>query len=83
LAGGLFALLDDISVLAKAAASGIDDVATGAAKTAVKTSGVIVDDVAAAPQYVTGLSPTRELPVVWKITKGSLPEPPNCSTEGC
>jgi predicted DNA repair protein MutK len=72
LAGGLFALLDDISVLAKAAASGIDDVATGAAKTAVKTSGVIVDDVAAAPQYVTGLSPTRELPVVWKITKGSL-----------
>ncbi|MGO2633803.1 MAG: DUF808 domain-containing protein [Galactobacter sp.] len=72
MAGGLFALLDDISVLAKAAASSIDDVATGAAKTAVKTSGVIVDDVAAAPQYVTGLSPKRELPVVWKITKGSL-----------
>ena len=50
----------------------LDDVALGASRTAVKTSGVIVDDIAATPQFVAGLSPKRELPVVWKITKGSL-----------
>jgi predicted DNA repair protein MutK len=69
---GFFALLDDISVLAKASLATIDDVALGASRTAVKTSGVIVDDIAVAPQLVTGLSPKRELPVIWKITKGSL-----------
>jgi len=69
---GFFALLDDISVLAKASLATIDDVALAAGRTAVKTSGVIVDDVAVAPSLVTGLSPARELPVIWKITKGSL-----------
>lgn len=69
---GFFALLDDIAVLAKGAAASIDDVALGAARTSMKTTGVIVDDIAVAPQLVTGLSPKRELPVIWKITKGSL-----------
>lgn len=72
MASGFFALLDDIAVLAKAAAVGIDDVALGAGKAAMKTSAVMVDDMAVSPQYVQGLSPARELPVVWKITLGSL-----------
>lgn len=72
MAGGLFALLDDISALARVAAASIDDVAAGAAKASSKTIGVIVDDAAVTPQYVSGLSPKRELPIIWKITKGSL-----------
>lgn len=69
---GFFALLDDIAVLAKASAASIDDVALGAARTSAKTTAVVVDDIAVAPSLVTGLSPKRELPVIWKITKGSL-----------
>lgn len=69
---GFLALLDDIAVLAKAAATSLDDVALGAGKSASKTAAVVIDDMAVSPQYVQGLSPKRELPVVWKITLGSL-----------
>lgn len=72
MASGLFALLDDIVVLAKAAALSLDDIAVGAGKAGVKSAGVIIDDAAVTPQYVKGLSPKRELPIVWRITKGSL-----------
>jgi len=67
-----FALLDDIAVLAKAAAASIDDVVAGATKASVKSAGVVIDDAAVSPQYVQGISPKRELPVVWRITRGSL-----------
>ena len=69
---GLVALLDDISVIAKAAAASIDDVAVVAGRAGTKTAGVVIDDAAVTPGYVTGLSPARELPIIWKITKGSL-----------
>ena len=72
MSASFFALLDDIAVLAKAAAASIDDVAVGAAKASAKAAGVVIDDAAVSPQYVQGLSPKRELPVVWKITRGSL-----------
>lgn len=72
MSASFFALFDDIAVLAKAAAASIDDVAVGAAKASVKAAGVVIDDAAVSPQYVQGLSPKRELPVVWKITRGSL-----------
>jgi uncharacterized protein len=69
---GLVALLDDISVIAKAASASIDDIGMAAAKAGSKTAGVVIDDAAVTPSYVTGLSPARELPIIWKITKGSL-----------
>lgn len=69
---GLVALLDDISVIAKAASASVDDVAAAAGKAGTKTAGVVIDDAAVTPSYVTGLSPSRELPIIWKITKGSL-----------
>lgn len=69
---GLVALLDDISVIAKAASASIDDVAVAAGKAGTKTAGVVIDDAAVTPSYVTGLSPARELPIIWKIAKGSL-----------
>ena len=72
MAGSFFALLDDIAVLARAAAASIDDVAAGAAKASAKAAGVVIDDAAVSPQYVQGISPKRELPVVWRITRGSL-----------
>lgn len=72
MSASFFALLDDIAVLAKAAAASIDDVVAGAAKASAKSAGVVIDDAAVSPQYVQGLSPKRELPVVWRITRGSL-----------
>lgn len=72
MAGGLFALLDDVALIARSAASSVDDVAALAGKTSVKAAGVVVDDAAVTPQYVDGIKPQRELPMIWRITKGSL-----------
>ena len=72
MAGGLIALLDDVALIARAAASSVDDVAAAAGKTSMKAAGVVVDDAAVTPRFVTGISPTRELPMIWRITKGSL-----------
>ncbi len=69
---GLVALLDDISVIARAAAASIDDVGAAAMKAGIKSAGVVVDDTAVTPTYVTEFTPDRELPVIWKIAKGSL-----------
>lgn len=69
---GLVALLDDISVIAKASAASIDDIGVAAGRAGTKTAGVVIDDAAVTPSYVTGLSPAREIPIIWKITKGSL-----------
>ena len=70
--GGLVALLDDVAAIAKAAATSVDGVAGAAGKAGTKAAGVVIDDTAVTPTYVTGLSPARELPIIWKITKGSL-----------
>ncbi|MFK3620635.1 MULTISPECIES: DUF808 domain-containing protein [unclassified Corynebacterium] len=72
MAGGLFALLDDVALIARSAASSVDDVTALAGKTSVKAAGVVVDDAAVTPQYVQGVKPQRELPMIWRITKGSL-----------
>lgn len=69
---GLAALLDDIAMLAKAAASSIDDVASVAAKASTKAVAVVVDDTAVTPQYVQGIDPKRELPIIKRIALGSL-----------
>lgn len=69
---GLAALLDDIAALAKAAASSVDDVAAAATKASSRAVAVVVDDTAVTPQYVQGLDPKRELPIIGKIAKGSL-----------
>ena len=69
---GLAALLDDIATIAKIAASSIDDVAAAAGKASTKAAGVVIDDTAVTPQYVTGFTPDRELPIIWRIAKGSL-----------
>ena len=70
--GGLVALLDDVSVIAKAAAASIDDVSVAAGQAGSKAAGVVIDDAAVTPKYVTGITPARELPIIWGITKGSL-----------
>ena len=72
MAGGLFALLDDVALIARSAASSVDDVAALAGKTSMKSVGVVVDDAAVTPQFVDGVKPQRELPMIWRITKGSL-----------
>ncbi len=67
-----FAFLDDIAVLAKAAAASVDDIVAGAGKAASKSVAVVIDDTAVTPQYVQGISPARELPIIWGIAKRSL-----------
>ncbi|MBT9557697.1 MAG: DUF808 domain-containing protein [Myxococcales bacterium] len=63
--GGLLALLDDL-------ASILDDVAAMAKIAVKKTAGVAGDDLAVGANQVVGLSPDRELPIVWAVAKGSF-----------
>lgn len=69
---GLLALLDDVVALTKVAAATLDDTAAQATKVGAKTAGVVIDDAAVTPRYVTGLAAERELPIIWRIAKGSM-----------
>lgn len=61
----LFTLLDDITAV-------LDDVALMTKMAAKKTAGVVGDDLALNANQVTGVSAERELPIIWKVAKGSL-----------
>ena len=69
---GLAALLDDVAAIAKLAAASIDDVGAAAGRAGAKAAGVVIDDTAVTPRYVTGFTPDRELPIIARIAKGSL-----------
>jgi len=65
MASGFFAILDDIAVL-------MDDVAVAAKIATKKTAGILGDDLAVNAEKATGFLSSREIPVLWAITKGSL-----------
>ncbi|EHQ31109.1 DUF808 domain-containing protein [Mucilaginibacter paludis] len=65
MASGFFAILDDIASL-------MDDVAVTTKVAASKTAGILGDDLAVNAEKATGFVSSRELPVLWAITKGSL-----------
>ena len=65
MAVGLFAILDDIAVL-------LDDVASMSRVAAKNTAGILGDDLAVNVEKATGFHASRELPVIWAITKGSF-----------
>ncbi|NTE05624.1 DUF808 domain-containing protein [Agrobacterium tumefaciens] len=65
MASGFFAILDDIAAL-------MDDVAVTAKIATRKTAGILGDDLAVNAEKATGFLSSRELPVLWSITKGSL-----------
>jgi predicted DNA repair protein MutK len=65
MASSLLALIDDIATI-------LDDVAVMSKVAAKKTAGVLGDDLALNAQQVSGVSPERELPVVWAVAKGSM-----------
>ena len=69
---GLLALLDDVAAIVKLSAAQLDDIAAQASKAGVKAAGVVIDDAAVTPKYVTGLPAARELPIVWKIARASF-----------
>ncbi|WP_413221114.1 DUF808 domain-containing protein [Tritonibacter mobilis] len=69
---GLLALLDDVAGIAKVAAASVDDVATQSMKAGSKAAGIVIDDAAVTPKYVTGFQPARELPMIWRIARGSF-----------
>lgn len=72
MAGGLFALLDDVAALARIAAASVDDVGAAAGRASMKAAGVVVDDTAVTPQYLHGSAAARELPIIKQIAIGSL-----------
>ena len=65
MASGIFAILDDIAAL-------MDDVATMSKVAAKKTAGILGDDLAVNAEKASGFVSSREIPVLWAITKGSL-----------
>lgn len=65
MASGIFALLDDIAILA-------DDIALSTKIATQKTAGILGDDLAVNAEKATGFKQERELKVIWEITKGSL-----------
>ncbi|CAM3628620.1 DUF808 domain-containing protein [Mucilaginibacter galii] len=65
MASGFFAILDDIGAL-------MDDVAVATKVATRKTAGILGDDLAVNAEKATGFLSSRELPVLWAITKGSL-----------
>jgi hypothetical protein len=65
MASGFFAILDDIAVL-------MDDVAVMSKVAAKKTAGLLGDDLAVNAEKASGFVSSREMPVLWSITKGSL-----------
>ena len=69
---GLLALLDDVAAIAKVAAASVDDVIGQATNAVAKAAGAVIDDAAVTPKYVQGFKAERELPIIWRITKGSL-----------
>lgn len=69
---GLLALLDNVAAIAKVAAASVDDIAAAAAKAGAKAAGVVIDDAAVTPKYVQGFAADRELPIIWRISIGSL-----------
>ena len=62
---GFFAILDDIAAL-------MDDVAVMAKVATRKTAGVLGDDLAVGAEKASSFRASRELPVLWAITKGSF-----------
>jgi len=65
MASGFFALLDDIATL-------MDDVAAMSKVAAKKTAGILGDDLAVNAEKSSGFVSSREIPVLWAITKGSF-----------
>lgn len=65
MASGFFALLDDIATM-------MDDVALMSKVAAKKTAGILGDDLAVNAEKASGFVSSRELPVLWAISKGSL-----------
>lgn len=65
MAGSLLLLLDDIATV-------LDDIAVMSKMAAKKTAGVLGDDLALNAQQVSGVRSEREIPVVWKVAKGSF-----------
>lgn len=65
MANGFFALLDDIALI-------MDDVAVVTKIAGKKTAGILGDDLAVNAEKAVGFSASRELPVLWAITKGSF-----------
>ncbi|SCX77906.1 DUF808 domain-containing protein [Flavobacterium caeni] len=65
MASGIFAVLDDIAAL-------MDDVAVASKLATKKTAGILGDDLAVNAEKATGFLASRELPVLWAISKGSL-----------
>ncbi len=65
MAGGILAVFDDIAVL-------LDDAAAMSKIATKKTAGILGDDLAVNAEKASGFASSREFPVLWAISKGSM-----------
>jgi len=65
MASGILGILDDIAVI-------MDDVAAMSKVATKKTVGLLADDLAVNADKASGFVSSRELPVLWELTKGSF-----------
>ena len=72
MSSGILLLLDDIIALTQNVSIYSSKIASSSVLTFKKVSGVVIDDIAVTPKYLSEISPSREIPIIFKILKFSL-----------
>ncbi len=72
MSSGILLLLDDVIALTQNVSIYSSKIASSSVLTFKKVSGVVIDDIAVTPKYLSEISPSREIPIIFKILKFSL-----------
>lgn len=72
MSSGILLLLDDVIALTQNISIYSSKIASSSVLTFKKVSGVVIDDIAVTPKYLSEISPSREIPIIFKILKVSL-----------
>ena len=72
MSSGILLLLDDVIALTQNVSIYSSRIASSSVLTFKKVSGVVIDDIAVTPKYLSEISPSREIPIIFKILKFSL-----------
>ena len=69
MSSGILLLLDDVIALTQNVSIYSSKIASSSVLTFKKVSGVVIDDIAVTPKYLSEISPSREIPIIFKILK--------------
>ena len=72
MSSGILLLFDDVIALTQNVSIYSSKIASSSVLTFKKVSGVVIDDIAVTPKYLSEISPSREIPIILKILKFSL-----------